>query len=109
MEVVMSHRNRHVPGRNYALVALALVAAASARAGGPQVGEARQVQVITVSLRVGSTEKESKQAVYVPPPGWYVRSHRVQCPVKQGNSSFTVNTVPRHWSWSSEASLEETY
>ena len=86
-----------------------LALAAAARAEEPEVGEVRRLQVITLSLRVGSTEKETKQVVYVPPPGWYVRAHRVDCPVKQGNSSFTVSTTPRDWNWSSESSVKESY
>jgi hypothetical protein len=73
------------------------------------VGEARKLTVITISMQVGSTEKEAKHVTYTPPPGWYVRSHAVDCPKKQGNSSYSVNTVPQDWSWSSEEKIQESY
>ncbi len=46
---------------------------------------------------------------YTPPPGWYVRSHSVECPVKYGHSSFSINTVPQDWQWSSEEKIQEAY
>jgi hypothetical protein len=73
------------------------------------VGEVRYVKAVTLSLRVGSTEKESKQVTYTPPPGWYVRSHWVHCTARQGCSSFSVNTVPRDWAWLSEEQVRESY
>jgi hypothetical protein len=33
----------------------------------------------------------------------------VDCTKKAGNSSFTVNTVPRHWDWSSEERVSDSY
>jgi hypothetical protein len=75
----------------------------------PKPGEVQRAQVITLSMQVGSTEKESKQIVYTPPPGWYVKSHRVHCALRTGNSSYTVNTVPRDWGWCSEARITESY
>jgi hypothetical protein len=79
------------------------------RAGAPQVGEVQKLTVITISLQVGGTEKESKEVTYTPPPGWYVRSHLVDCTKKTGNSSFTVATVPQDWSWCSEEKASESY
>jgi len=79
------------------------------RAQAPQVGDVQRLTAVTLSLRVGSTEKESKQVVYTPPPGWYVRSHEVSCTARYGSSSFTVNTIPRAWRWSSEEQVRESY
>jgi hypothetical protein len=75
----------------------------------PQPGEVQRLTVITISLQVGSTEKESKRVTYTPPPGWYVRSHQVECIRKTGNSSYSITTVPRDWSWSSEDRVRESY
>jgi len=72
-------------------------------------GDVQRLTVITLSLQVGSTEKESRQVTYTPPPGWYVRSHRVNCSRKVGNSSYSVATVPQNWAWASEEKVEESY
>ena len=80
-----------------AILAATATLPGSAHGQTPRVGEVQKVQVITISMQVGSTEKESKQVTYTPPPGWYVRSHTVNCTAKHGNSSFSVNTVPRRW------------
>jgi hypothetical protein len=73
------------------------------------VGDVQRLTVISLSLQVGSTEKESRQVTYSPPPGWYVRSHHVDCTRKTGNSSYTVATVPQNWVWASEEKVEESY
>src|ERR1700740_1280625 len=91
------------------VMALALATPGAARAQAPRPGEVRWLTVITISLQVGGTEKETRQVTYTPPPGWYVRSHRVDCTKKYGNSSFSVNTVPQDWGWSSEAKVSESY
>jgi hypothetical protein len=70
-------------------------------------GTVQTLPVITLSLNVGSTEKESRRVVYAPPPGWHIRSHRVECSAKTGLSSYTVNTVPADWAWSSEEAATE--
>jgi hypothetical protein len=75
----------------------------------PKAGDVQRVQVVTLSMQVGSTDKETKQVTYAPPPGWYVRSHTVVCKAKQGNSSFSVNTLPQNWSWLSEERVKESY
>lgn len=75
----------------------------------PRVGEVRKVTVISVSLAVGSTEKEAKRVTYTPPPGWYVRGHVVECKEKTGYSSFTVNTVPTDWVYVTEEQVKESY
>jgi hypothetical protein len=75
----------------------------------PFPGDVRYVPVITVSLQVGSTTKETRQVTYTPPPGWFVRSHTVNCTRKTGHSSFSVSTVPRDWTWCSEEQLSEAY
>ena len=76
---------------------------------GPRCGEMKSVPVITISLSVGSTGKELKQVTYAPPPGWYVRAHRVEIKEKTGLSSFTVNTIPREWSYVTEDHVRDTY
>lgn len=75
----------------------------------PRPGEVRKATVITVSLAVGSTEKEVKRVTYTPPPGWYVRGHTVECKEKTGHSSFTVNTVPTDWVYVTEDQVRESY
>lgn len=60
----------------------------------PKVGTVRTLPVLSVSLAVGSTGRESKRAVYAPPPGWYVRSHRVQVTNRYGTVTYAVSTVP---------------
>jgi hypothetical protein len=80
-------------------------------AGGqpPRPGDVQRLDVVSVSLQVGSTEKESRQVTYTPPPGWYVCGHSVRCTAKRGNSSYSVATVPRNWSWLSEEQVKESY
>lgn len=81
----------------------------AARAGEPAVGEVRTRPVITLALSAGSLDREARRVVYAPPPGWYIRSHRVECTTKTGASSFAVNTVPADWAWdSTEKTLDET-
>ena len=72
---------------------LALATPGRAPAQTPQPGEVQWLTVITISLQVGSTEKETRQVTYTPPPGWYVRSHRVDCTRKYGHASFSVTTT----------------
>ena len=73
------------------------------------MGEVQKLPVVTISMQVGSTEKETRQVIYSPPPGWYVRSHSVHCTAKHGNSSYSVNTVPQNWDWLSQEKAEESY
>jgi hypothetical protein len=96
-------------GVSSAIVLAMLMTPGKLPAQAPIIGEVQRLPVITIALQVGSTEKETKRVIYSPPPGWYVRSHRVSCPVKTGNSSFTVNTVPQNWSWCSEERIQESY
>lgn len=91
------------------MAALANIASSTEPAGTPRVGEIRTVAVISLSLAVGSTGREVKRVTYAPPPGWYVRGHRVECQEKSGLSSFTVNTLPREWSSLTEEQVKETY
>jgi hypothetical protein len=97
--------------RRFRMVVLLLLAWTATPAAGqvPKPGQVERLKVITISLSVGSTEKEVKQVTYSPPPGWYVRSHSVDCTSKRGNSSFAVNTVPQNWSWLSEEKVSETW
>jgi hypothetical protein len=89
-------------------VVFAVLACGLAQAQSPRVGDVQRLTAVTVSLRVGSTEKETRRVVYTPPPGWHVRSHDVQVKARYGSSSFSVNTVPRDWRWSSQESLNES-
>ena len=99
-----------VPPTFAVLALLAGVSLAAAQTGQrPRVGDVQNLTVITLSLDVGSTGKESKRVTYTPPPGWYVRSHAVHCQRKAGYSSFTVNTVPRDWDFVSEEQVGESY
>ena len=75
----------------------------------PVPGEVRTCPVVSLALTVGSLERESKRVVYAPPPGWYIRSHTVECRSKYGSASYAVNTVPADWSWdATEKSWDET-
>lgn len=74
-----------------------------------QIGDVQVLPVISVSLQVGSTGKETKRTTYSPPPGWYIRSHQVVCIKRYGTSSFAVNTVPAGWVWNSEAQSRELH
>ena len=75
----------------------------------PRIGDIQVLPVINVSLQVGSTGKESKQATYSPPPGWYIRSHQVMCIQRYGTSSYAVSTVPAGWVWNSEEQFKELH
>ena len=91
------------------VLALPLATPGLALGAPPRPGEVRRLSVITISMQVGGTEKETRQVTYTPPPGWYVRSHRVDCTRKTGNSSFSVTTVPQDWNWASREKVEESY
>jgi hypothetical protein len=91
------------------LLASALALPGLARAEAPRMGDVQRLKVITIAMNVGSTEKETKQVTYTPPPGWYVRSHSVHCARRFGHSSFSVNTVPQDWNWLSEEKVRESY
>ncbi|HEY1188156.1 MAG TPA: hypothetical protein VGE74_10890 [Gemmata sp.] len=65
----------------------------------PKVGTVRTLPVLSVSLTVGGTGREAKRAVYSPPPGWYVRSHRVQVSNRYGTVTYAVSTVPAGFEW----------
>jgi hypothetical protein len=68
-----------------------------ARAQQPTIGTVRTMPVISASLAVGSTGKETKRLTYTPPPGWYIRSHRVVVERKHGIVSYSTSTVPAGW------------
>ena len=87
----------------------ALAATGPAAAQAPKPGDVQTLNVISIALQVGSTEKDTKKVTYTPPPGWYIRSHSVHCTLKQGQSSYSVNTVPANWNWSSEEKINESY
>jgi hypothetical protein len=105
----MSHSVNTLFSLSAAAVLSTCVLPASSSAMPPRVGEVRKVTVITVSLAVGSTEKEAKRVTYTPPPGWYVRGHVVELKEKTGHSSFTVNTVPTDWVYVTEDQVKESY
>jgi hypothetical protein len=75
----------------------------------PQPGDVQIVPAITVSLQVGGTGKESKRATYTPPPGWYIRSHSVNCTQRYGHSSYSISTVPAGWTSKSEEGIDEAF
>lgn len=81
------------------VVTAVLVLPARAAAEEPTVGSVCEFSVVSVALSAGSTERETRRVVYAPPPGWYIRSHRVECVRKDGRSSFAVSTVPAGWQW----------
>jgi hypothetical protein len=68
----------------------------------PPVGAVQTLPVLSVSLAVGSTGRETKRAVYSPPPGWYVRSHRVVTASRYGTVTYAVSTVPAGWDWKAD-------
>jgi hypothetical protein len=90
-----------LPRIAFALLTAAMLAPAPA-APAVTPGTVQTLPVLTVSLNVGSTEKEVRRVVYAPPPGWHIRSHRVECTSRTGLASYTVNTVPADWAWSSD-------
>lgn len=102
MSATHSSLTRHIPA---VLVALAASAARATAADPPTVGTVSVLPVISVSMEVGSTDKESKRAVYSPPPGWYVRSHQVVVARRTGTVTFLVSTVPDNWTWVTDEKL----
>jgi len=68
----------------------------------PPIGTIQTLPVLSVALAVGSTERETKRAVYAPPPGWYVRSHKVIVTNKYGTVTYAVSTVPAGWAWKTD-------
>jgi hypothetical protein len=99
-----------IPDRSSAPVVatfLTLIAGGPLVAGEPAPGEVRTRQVVSLALNVGSLEKEAKRVVYAPPPGWYIRSHTVDCRSKFGSASFAVNTVPADWTWDATETASE--
>jgi hypothetical protein len=97
--LAMSRLPTPAPPRHLIVAAVIVFAASPAPADDAVVGTVRSLPVVSVSLAVGSTERETKRVVYAPPPGWYIRSHRVECAKKAGLSSFAVSTVPAGWHW----------
>ena len=85
-----------------ALLTLLLSTAPAVAADAPAVGTVRELPVVSVSLAVGSTERDAKRVVYAPPPGWYVRSHRVRVASRSGCVTYSVSTVPAGWQWEND-------
>jgi hypothetical protein len=96
-----------LPRIAFALLTTSMLAAGPAAGQTVPVGTVQTLPVLTVSLNVGSTEKEVRRVVYAPPPGWHIRSHRVECTSKSGLASYTVNTVPAEWAWSFDDATAE--
>jgi hypothetical protein len=91
-----------LPRISFAFLTTAMLAANPVAGQQIAPGTVQTLPVITLSLNVGCMEKEVRRVVYSPPPGWHIRSHRVECTTKTGLASYTVNTVPAEWAWSSE-------
>jgi hypothetical protein len=87
----------------FALVAATASPAAAGDA--PARGTVQTLPVLSVSVAVGSTGRETKRAVYAPPPGWYVRSHRVVTAHRTGTVTYSVSTVPAGWNWVADEKL----
>jgi hypothetical protein len=92
-----------------ALFSLLLATPRAVQAHAPRLGEVQRIRAITLSLRVGSTDKDSRQVTYTPPPGWYVLSHAVHCTKQYGNASYSVSTIPEDWDWFSEEQAKQSY
>jgi len=75
----------------------------------PKIGDVQKLPVITVSLQVGSTESKSKRCTYTPPPGWFIRSHTVECTERYGFSSYSISTIPAGWTASSDEQSTSNY
>ena len=73
-----------------------------AAAADPTVGTTLTIPVASVAVSADGSGREAKRVVYAPPPGWYVRSHRVVVTRKEGAVSYAVNTVPAGWAWRAE-------
>jgi hypothetical protein len=91
-----------LPRISFAFLTAAMFAPAPLVGQQIATGTVQTLPVITLSLNVGTMEKEVRRVVYAPPPGWHIRSHRVECTSKTGLASYTVNTVPADWAWSSD-------
>ncbi len=108
----MSHlqvSRKAVPRCLVVLTAVAVSRPGMGFSQGPQRGDVQILPVITLRLEVDSTESASKRATYTPPPGWYIRSHSVDCTVRYGHSSYAVSTVPAGWAWTSERRINEVH
>ena len=71
-------------------------------AADPPVGTTLTLPAVSVSVSADGAERDSKRGVYAPPPGWYVRSHRVVVANRAGSVSYSVSTVPAGWVWQSQ-------
>ena len=65
------------------------------------IGTVQRVPAVSVSLAVGSTDRETKRVVYSPPPGWYIRSHHVELGDRTGLASYSVSTLAAGWQYKS--------
>jgi hypothetical protein len=101
--------SRRLPPLLCSLVAVFLLGLpARSAAQAPKIGDVQRLQVASVSLNVGWTEKEARRVTYTPPPGWYIRSHRVECKERYGLASYAVSTVPAGWDASGEDARAES-
>lgn len=91
------------------LLAVLICSPGFAFAQAPRIGDVQILPVIDASLQVAGAGKETKRTTYSPPPGWYIRSHRVICVDRYGITSFAVSTVPDAWAWSTEGQVKELH
>jgi hypothetical protein len=85
-----------------ALAALLSCPGPRGAADDPPVGTTLSMPVLSVSVSAGGSDRESRRAFYAPPPGWYVRSHRVVPARRSGSVAYAVSTVPAGWAWRTE-------
>lgn len=71
-------------------------------ADGPPIGTTLTMPVASAAVSASGTGRESRRVVYAPPPGWYVRSHRVVTSYRVGSVAYSVSTVPAGWAWRAE-------
>ena len=98
-----------IVGRGIAVLSAVLGLVGPVLAQTPRVGEVRRVRAVTLSVRAGCTDKERRQGTYTPPPGWYIRSHSVNCTIRSGRTSFSVSTVPQGWGLRTEEEVRASY
>ena len=65
------------------------------------IGTVQRVPAVSVSLAVGSTDRDTKRVIYSPPPGWYIRSHHVELGDRTGLASYSVSTLAAGWQFKS--------
>src|SRR6516162_9308878 len=98
-----THVSNRQPILLFAAAAILLAASGGmAPAQSSRPGDTVHLTAISLSLRVGNTEQDTRRVTYTPPPGWVIRSHAVRCTYRYGNTSYSISTVPSNWAWFSE-------